>query len=156
MKRAAAAWLYKTALLIPLAQTSRDTWPTAVGQRCSDLYRQRRPPTGARVWIGRYDLQSSFPDLVTRADVSEVAVTRRGLKFSGTHVLITIGYLLSAVVFWPADSPDLLPQETERFPESSFRRIWPVEVEHSMWPPDHTFKYQELEGLSTWGVRPGS
>ena len=43
LKRAVAAWAYKTALLIPLTATPRKDWAAVVGTLCSDFYRAARP-----------------------------------------------------------------------------------------------------------------
>ncbi len=151
LKKAVAAWAYKTALLVPFTAAPRRDWPAISGSLCSDFYRSARPPVGARVWAGQYDLRSDYPELVARADVSELNVIRRGVQYRGTHVLLTLGFLLVAVMFWPRGVPDQIPHEGDRFPQSKFVGVWPAVVGETTWPPDHMFDYQELAMLSTWG-----
>ena len=151
LKKALAAWAYKTALLIPLNLEPRPKWPTIVGSLCSEFYEVSRPPAGARVWAGRYDLREEFPELVARADLSELNVRRRSVEYRGTHVVFTLGFLVIAVMFWPQGIPDEIPREAERYPESQFLAMWPALLGDSSWPPAETFGYEALGALSTWG-----
>jgi hypothetical protein len=146
LKKSGASWLYKTALLIPLALTSRSVWPKPITDECHAFYERQRPPVGARVWVGRYDLRDNFPDLVGRTDLSELNYRRRGRDFVGTQILITLGYFLGLVVFWSGEPPDdvnIANRSDDRLIE-----IWPVKVGDVIWPPAHTFTYSELTSLS--------
>lgn len=146
LKKALAAWLYKTALLIMLAQTARAAWPQHVVAECRAFRARRRPPVGPRIWIGRYDLRDNFPELVTRADISELKYRRRGRDFTGNQVLLTLGYFLAILVLWDSNAPDEvnIPGRTH----DRLLEIWPVGVGQSEWPPEHTFNYEELSSLS--------
>jgi hypothetical protein len=146
LRKALASWLYKTALLVALAMSARAEWPRHVIDECKAFYVRRRPPVGARLWIGRYDLRDNFPELVARADVSELKYRRRGRDFAGSQILLSIGYLLSIVTVWSGEPPDdvNMPNRTN----DQFLEIWPVRVGHAAWPPEHTFTYEELTGLS--------
>src|ERR1700737_59764 len=86
IKKALASWLYKTALLVPLALGPRAGWPQHLIDECQAFYIRRRPPVGGRVWIGRYDLRDNFPELVGRADVSDLTYRRQGRDFVGNQV----------------------------------------------------------------------
>jgi hypothetical protein len=65
LKKALASWLYKTALLVPLALSPRADWPQYLIDECKAFYVRRRPPVGTRVWIGRYDLRDSIARTLT-------------------------------------------------------------------------------------------
>ena len=146
LEKALASWLYKTALLVPLAMSARADWPQYLIDECKAFYVRRRPPVGTRVWIGRYDLRDNFPELVARADVSELKYRRRGRDFVGSQILVTIGFFLGIVIVWSGESPDdvnMANRTGDRCLE-----IWPVRVGHIEWPPEHTFTYDELTGLS--------
>jgi len=106
LKKALASWLYKTALLVPLALSPRAGWPQHIIDECQAFYIRRRPPVGARVWIGRYDLRDNFPELVGRADVSELNYRRQGRDFIGNQILVSLGYFLGIVVLWNGVPPD--------------------------------------------------
>jgi hypothetical protein len=146
LKKALASWLYKTALLVPLAMGPRTDWPQLLIDECKAFYIRRRPPVGTRVWIGRYDLRDNFPELVARADVSELKYRRRGRDFAGYQILVSIGYFVGIVIVWSGQLPDdvnMANRTGDRLLE-----IWPVSVGHIDWPPEHTFAYEELTGLS--------
>ncbi len=146
LKKALASWLYKTALLVPLAMSPRADWPKQLIDECKAFYVRRRPPVGTRVWIGRYDLRDNFPELVARADVSELNYRRRGRDLAGNQILVSIGYFLGIVIVWSGEPPDdvnMANRTGDRFLE-----VWPVRVGHVQWPPEHTFTYEELTGLS--------
>lgn len=146
LKKALATWLFKTALLVPLALSARTEWPPSIKDQCRDLYVLRRPPGGARVWMGRYDLRDNFPELVGRTDLSELRYRRRGQDFEGIQILITLGYFMGIVVFWHGWSPDEV-NIADR-PEDRLLEIWPARFEEIAWPPEHTFTYDELSSLS--------
>ena len=146
LKRALAGWLYKTALLVPLAMSPRAEWPPHLVDECKAFYLRRRPPVGTRVWIGRYDLRDNFPELVARADVSELKYRRRGRDFGGYQILVSIGYFLGIVIVWNGDPPDDVNMENRT--ADRFIEVWPVSVTPIDWPPDHTFTYDELTALS--------
>jgi hypothetical protein len=146
LKTALASWLYKTALLVQLALTSRSAWPKPITDECRAFYMRRRPPVGARVWVGRYDLRDNFPELVGRADVSELHYRRRGSDFVGTQVLITLGYFLGIVVLWNGEPPDEVNIANRS--DDRLLQVWAVTVGHATWPAEHTFTYNELTSLS--------
>lgn len=78
--------------------------------------------------------------------MSELKYRRRSRDFAGNQILLSIGYLLSIVVIWsgePHDDVNMANRTADRFLE-----IWPVRVGHVEWPPEHTFTYEELTGLS--------
>jgi hypothetical protein len=146
LKKALASWLYKTALLVPLALGPRAGWPQHLIDECQAFYIRRRPPVGARVWIGRYDLRDNFPELVGRADVSDLNYRRQGRDFIGNQILVSLGYFLGIVVLWngvPPDDVNIANRTDDRLLE-----IWPAMVGHVEWPPEHTFTYGELTSLS--------
>jgi len=143
---ALSSWLHKTALLVPLALSPRARWPQHLIDECQAFYIRRRPAVGAPVWIGRYDLRDNFPELVGRADVSELNYRRQGRDFISNQILVSLGYFLGIVVLWngvPPDDVNIANRTDDRLLE-----IWPMMVGHIKWPPDHTFTYEELTGLS--------
>ena len=148
-RKALAAWCYKTALLIPLASTSRTDWPQAIVDSCGRFYHQPRPPIGTRVWAGRYDLATSYPGLLSRVDYAGVTVRRRNVMYYGTQILLMVGYLILTSVFWNGAAPDELPGEPQQFPPAEFIRIWPVDPGIVTWPPNHALSYADLPRLST-------
>jgi hypothetical protein len=148
-RKALAAWTYKTALLIPLASIRRTDWPRPIVEACARFYEKPRPPIGTRIWTGRYDLASSYPDLLSRVDYAGVTVRRRNVMYEGTQILIMVGNLILVTVFWSDAAPDELPGEQRQFPLSEFIRIWPVDPGIATWPPDRSVSYSDLPRLST-------
>jgi hypothetical protein len=148
LKRSVATWAYKTALLLPLPDRSRSEWEPSVGAFARDLRIQSRPPVGVRIWAGRYDLRDDFPEHVVIGRVGELHLASQGAEFVGVQILLTIGYLLFVVIYWPHDGPDGIRQENERFPSSHFLQLWPIYSGHdSVWPPSHLFKFSEIDPL---------
>lgn len=149
VKQHLAAWTYKTALLVPLASYHRPEWEQIVGSLCHRFYWRRRPEVGARVWIARYDLSSSWPDLLCRAEVNELKVSRSGVLYTGTLVLLLLAHLLIVVVFWPRNAPDEIPGEDRRFLADRFIRLWPISPADEAWPPKEQVDYSRLQTLNT-------
>jgi hypothetical protein len=77
-KRAIATYAYKTALLLNLNAIPRKQWPRSVIDQCALLYQTSRAPVGVRVWIGRFDLRETFPDMVHGGRLSELQVRLKG------------------------------------------------------------------------------
>lgn len=147
LKKAVATWAYKTGLLFALSQSPRVQWDARIVQLCRDLRLVSRPPVGARVWLARYDLRDDYPEHVATIRLAELTVRRLGVNYEGSQVLIIIGFMMLIVVFWPSNSPDLIPSEDKAYPATHFMRAWPAYVGHQAWPPHHLFKFAELEPL---------
>lgn len=149
-KRALATYTYKTALLLRLHVTPRKEWSRSVVDQCGLLYQIRRPPIGARVWICRFDLRESFPDMVHGGRFSEVQFRRRGRDYLGHQVIFTFGYLLFFVILWDGIAPDDFVVEKERLAPESLIPVWPAFVELASWPPPISVTYARLNELSNW------
>ncbi len=147
LKRSVATWAYKTALLMPLPNMPRTEWEPTVGDLARELRIQGRPRVGVSVWTARYDLRDDFPEHVVIGRVGELHVKRGGTEFIGVQVIFTIGYMMYVVIYWQRRGPDGVPREDERYPPSHFIRLWPVFVGDSDWPPDHLFRFSEIDPL---------
>jgi hypothetical protein len=151
-KRAIATYAYKTALLLNLNAIPRKQWPRSVIDQCALLYQTRRAPVGVRVWIGRFDLRETFPDMVHGGRLSELQVRRKGRLYRGTQFILTFGYVLFFVVFWEGAAPDDFFVEKERVAPESLIRVWPAFVELATWPPRVSITYTMLNELSFWNA----
>jgi hypothetical protein len=147
LQRSVAGWAYKTALLLRLPGLHRKDWEPAIGGLARDMRLTGRPQAGARVWSARYDLRDDFPEHTVMARVAELHVRRRGTEFVGVQVLFTVGYMMYVVIYWPHEMPDSIPSEDQRYPESQFAVLWPIYSGQAHWPPDHLFRYREIEEL---------
>jgi hypothetical protein len=149
-----AAWCYVKGLLAELALRElagepRAGWPAGLLRELSQFYWRRRPPVGAAVWLGHYDLADSWPELVGRVDSSELGARRAGTDYTGWQVLFTIGNMLVITVRWDAQAPDHFELANSPAQPGSLIRIWPVQSGYSDWPPP-AISYQTLSALATW------
>jgi hypothetical protein len=149
-----AAWCYVKGLQAELALREsagepRASWPAGLLRELGDFYWHRRPPVGAAVWLGRYDLADSWPELVSRVDSGELGARRRGVEYTGWHVLFTIGNLLAITVRWDAQPPDHFELRNSPVPPGALIRIWPVQSGYADWPPP-AISYATLCALANW------
>jgi hypothetical protein len=149
-----SAWCYVKGLLAELAlrESAGEAWadwPAGLLRELGEFYWRRRPPIGAGVWLGRYDLAESWPELVGRVDSSKLGARRAGTNYTGWQILYTIGNLLVITVRWDARAPDHYELTNSPAPRGSFIRIWPVRSGYSDWPPP-AISYETLSALATW------
>ena len=149
-----AAWSYMKALLAEAALREaagepRASWPAGLFREFDTFYWERRPPVGARVWLGHYDLADSWPELAGRVDLAELRFRRQGVDYSGCQLLLTIGHMLVISVRWDTQPPDYFELTNSPVPADSLIPLWPVQSGSSLWPPV-AVSYQQLGMLSTW------
>jgi hypothetical protein len=149
-----AAWSYMKALLAEAAfresaEELRAAWPAGLFREFDNFYWRRRPPVGAGVWLGHYELSDSWPELAGRVDLSELRFRRQDIDYNGFQLLFTIGHMLVITVRWETQPPDYFELANSPAPADSLIRLWPVQAGYSDWPPP-VVSYQQLAGLSTW------
>jgi hypothetical protein len=145
-----ATWAYKTALLIPLFGVDREDWPAFIPVRARELRKKGRPPVGVRVWVGRFDFRSTWPDLVSRSEVSELVFQTGGQDYAGYQVVFTLGFLLFMVVHWSVAPPKLFEVDPRRLPVDSLMHLWPAHVGAKSWPPERSVSYEQLGSLANF------
>ena len=105
---------------------------------------------GVRVWAGRFDFRSTWPELACRSEVSELVFRTGGTDYAGYQVVFTLGYLLFVVVHWSVSPPKTFEFDPSRLPGSSLTSFWPTEVGLTSWPPAFSVSYDQLNGIGTW------
>jgi hypothetical protein len=149
-----AAWCFMKALLAEAALREdrgelRTSWPAGLLADFDAFYWRRRPPVGAGVWLGHYDLPDSWPELVGRVGLSELRFRRRAADYTGCQMLFTIGHLLVIAVRWDKGPPDYFGLANSPVPTDALVRLWPVQSGHLDWPPA-VVSYDQLGTLSSW------
>lgn len=145
-----ATWAYKTALLISLCQIERANWPSFITDRARDLYRRGRPPVGARVWLGRFDFRTAWPELVSRSEVSELVFRTGGSDYVGRQVVFTTGFLMFVVALWAVHPPKTFEFDAARPPATAIMSLWPASNSQIRWPPVDSVTYDQLNRLGNW------
>lgn len=86
-------------LMLECALIPRRQWSPALRHDLKLFYRDRRPKQEATIWLGRYELLSSWPDMPAFASVAKV---RSDSGYDGTLSWLVACYALFAVGRWEA------------------------------------------------------
>jgi len=126
-QRCIATWSYKTALMLQLVR--RPDLRIIPKHRFRELYRQRRPPHDARIWIG-----SPCEAPAVHEASTEIRLAAPKMSIPGFFTVFAIGKLLALCAGRLAVGPEPIRPgssvDTRRMVE-----VWPASLRPVQWPP---------------------
>lgn len=126
-----ARWALKTATMLgyatsPVHAASHD-W-------CKEMYETQLPPAGSSVFIGYY-----FGNSLIKARHSRIRVDQPGITLDRNHfdsATVAIGTFMFQTIMPQSTDFQITDTRNESLHD---RRIWPIQADQVVWPPDASF-----------------
>jgi hypothetical protein len=100
--------------------------------------------------MGRFDFRSTWPDLASRSEASDLVFRTGGQDYKGRQVVFTIGFLMFVVALWAVPPPMTFEFDTDRLPAEAVTSLWPASISQINWPPPQSVTHDQLNGLGNW------
>lgn len=140
---AAAAWCYRTVLLMQLVRPDA-RFQIIPRLRYAQFGRERRPPADVRVWLGAM----TPSERVVHAATEKAPLNTLTSELAGYFSLLTVGHLVILCSGRAAESEEPLYFDA-RAEGRALVRVWPASMRTRCWPPPEAIRDLRLEALAS-------
>jgi hypothetical protein len=147
---AVATWAYAKSLSLGFL----DPMTREFGSALRGFHRRRRPPLQSQAWLGRFDRESTWPDLPAFIRVGRIELQRGGHDFAAAFTVIVMANVVLAVCRWLDEGVVAFDSLAGILPMDALTSVWPVKSAKVLWPPEVSVTYRDLLASDVHGGSP--
>lgn len=121
-----------------------------LGQAMRAFRSRGRPPLQTQLWIGQFDMSSTWPDMPASLRVGGLTLRRKGHDAEATVSVIHIANLIIVGCRWHHEAIQTFNLPPGLLPAGALTPIWPAANQHVTWPAAIKVRYADLKAMDVW------